>query len=263
MDRLHPPLAGRAFLLRKQAKQQAEYQDPAEIIGNFYYVLSHLSTEFVRLPPEGQKRVARQVIRDIKLNRISAHLFLLHIEWQNGIALCPDVALIWRGKGARIGYDWTAEEEAIIRAIYPTGAQLEIMAALPRRGWQSIRQHACTIGLHRSIPTADQNAINFYHATISHDDLEAVARLVDDAQQQARLRQVVDELARKTVRGGLSAHWWLPLDAISYAGNATLREDAAVLLGPVLMRAVAATEPGGTNGHDAGFIESLGRAKHR
>src|SRR5258708_29678804 len=81
-------------LLRKQAKQQAEYQDPAEIIGNFYYVLSHLSTEFVRLPPESQKRVARQVIRDIKLNRISAHLFLLHIEWQNGMSLCPDVALI-------------------------------------------------------------------------------------------------------------------------------------------------------------------------
>ncbi len=250
-------------LLRKQAKQQAEYQDPAEIIGNFYYVLSHLSTEFVRLPPESQKRVARQVIRDIKLNRISAHLFLLHIEWQNGIALCPDVALIWRGKGARIGHDWTAEEEAIIRAVYPAGAQIEIMAALPRRGWQSIRQHACTIGLHRSISTADQNAINFYHATISHHGLDAVARLVDDAQQQARLRQVVGELARKTVRGGLSVHWWLPLDAISYAGNATLREDAALLLSPVLTRAAAATEPDGTNNHDADFIESPGRARHR
>lgn len=97
-------------------------------------MLSHLSTEFVRLPPESQKRVARQVIRDIKLNRISAHLFLLHIEWQNGIALCPDVALIWRGKGARIGHDWTAEEEAIIRAVYPAGAQIEIMAALPPAG---------------------------------------------------------------------------------------------------------------------------------
>jgi hypothetical protein len=173
------------------------------------------------------------------------------------------VALIWRGKGARIGHDWTSQEEAVIRALYPSATQLDIMAALPRRAWQSIRQHACTIGLHCGIPTADANAINWYHATISYDDLATAAQLVDDVEQQARLRQVVDELARKTVRGGLSAHWWLSLEAISYAGNAEPQEDAAVLLSRVLKRTVAATDLSGTNNHGADFIESLRHAKLR
>jgi hypothetical protein len=30
------------------------------------------------------------------------------------------------------------------------------------------------------------------------------------------MREIADELARGTLRGELSAHWWLPLDEISY-----------------------------------------------
>ena len=89
------------------AKHQIEIQDPTEIVANFYSVLSNLAAQFAHLSLEGQKRVARHGIRDIRLDMISSHLFLLHIQWQNGIAICPDIALVWRGKGARIGYQWS------------------------------------------------------------------------------------------------------------------------------------------------------------
>jgi hypothetical protein len=208
--------ADRDRLLKKQATLD-QHRDPAEVVPNFYYVLAHLPTEYKRLTPEEQKRMARQVTQDIRLNMISPHLFLLHIKWQTGIALRPDVALVWRGKGARIGYDWAPDEEAIIKSLYPDKPQADIMKALPQRAWQSIREHAGRLGLRRIAPGA--GAVNTYYVTMSYADLEAVERLTDDPQQQDRLRRLADDLARRTVRGGLSAHWWFPLKDVSYAGN--------------------------------------------
>jgi hypothetical protein len=100
--------ADRERLLKKLGEQDRQ-RNPADVIPNFYHVLSHLPAEYKRLSPEKRKRMARQMIQDIRLNMLSAHLFLLHITWQTGIAIRPYVALVWRGNGARIGYDWTSE----------------------------------------------------------------------------------------------------------------------------------------------------------
>src|SRR5262249_7093503 len=122
-------------------------------------------------------------------------------------------------KGARIGYQWTPEEDATLRATYPEQSQLEIMRALPRRAWQSIREHASGLDLCRVNYATNATGMNPYHVTVSFDDLETVANLVTDPEQQERAREVTNSLAKKTARGGLSAHWWLPLDLISYAGS--------------------------------------------
>jgi hypothetical protein len=93
------------------------------------------------------------------------------------------------------------------------------MWVLPCRAWARILDRAQVLGLRRDIPHADPHPFNVYHRTMRYDDLEAAAQLVDDPVQQDRLRELVDSLARQTVSGGLSAHWWLPLDSVSYAGN--------------------------------------------
>jgi hypothetical protein len=204
-------------LLAKQSKQQIGSEDPERAIASFYHVLSHLPTEFPKLPLESQKRIARQVIRNIHLERISAHLLLLHVEWHNGIAVCPDVALIWRGKGARIGREWTVEEETLLREFYPSASQHRMMEALPRRAWQSVRERARTMNIHRSATTTKAQGGQIYHETMTFADLQAATALVGDAIQQERIREVTNELARNTGRGRLSAHWWLPLSAIGYA----------------------------------------------
>lgn len=218
LEMLRGTEADRDRLLKKQAAQDQQ-RNPADVLPNFYHMLTHLPDEYKRLTPEGQKRMARQVIQDIRLNMISPHLFLLHIKWQTGIALRPDVALVWRGKGARIGYDWAPEEEAIINSLYPDKSQVDIMRALPQRAWQSIREHASVLGLHRVAPSA--SAVDTYYVTMSYADLVAVEFLTGNPQQQDRLRCIADELARRTVRGGLSVNWLCPLDVVSYAGNAT------------------------------------------
>jgi hypothetical protein len=238
-------------------KQQAETKDPNEIVANFYSVLANLAAQFPRLPLDSQKRVMLQVIREITLDTLSAHLFLLRVEWQNGIAVRPDIALIWRGKGARIGYQWTPEEEAALQATYPDHSQLEIMHALPRRAWQSIREHASGLGLRRVNYATDATGVNPYHATMSYDDLESVANLVTDPQQRERAREVANSLARMTARGGLSAHWWLPLDLISYSGPAAIQEDTDALFSETLLPAPQGTDSGDMAHGGDDFIESV------
>lgn len=195
-------------------------QVPEEVIPNFYHVLSHLPNEFARLTPDSQKRMARQVIKQIRLNIISPHLFLLHVEWQNGIAACADIALVWRGVTPNNAKDWTSEEDEIMRRMYSTESQANIMRELPERAWNRILERAQVLGLRRAVSHAGPHPFNVYHRTVSYRDLEAAANLVDDPEQQNRMRQVVNDLARRTVRGGLSAYWLFPLDAVGYLQTA-------------------------------------------
>ena len=53
---------------------------------------------------------------------------------------------------------------------------------------------------------------------MSYDDLEAVARLVESEEEQEKVRQITNKLAKQTLRGGLSAYWWLPLARVGYPG---------------------------------------------
>jgi hypothetical protein len=150
--------------------------------------------------------MARQVIKQIRLNIISPHLFLLHVEWQNGIAACADLALIWRGMSAKSAEEWTQGEDERMRHLYPSGSQVEIMRALPEWAWNRILERTQVLGLRRAVSHAGPHPFNVYHRTMSYQDLEAAANLADGLEQESHLRQAVSGLARRTVRGALSAY---------------------------------------------------------
>ena len=54
---------------------------------------------------------------------------------------------------------------------------------------------------------------------------------VESNEEKARVCQVVNELAKQTMRGSLSAHWWLPLNTVIYVGanEAAEAENVALL----------------------------------
>jgi hypothetical protein len=222
--------------LSRKKSELAQLQNPDGVVHNFYYVLSHLPTEFARLTPDDQKRMARQVIKQIRLNIISPHLFLLHVEWQNGIAACADLALVWRGMSAKSAEEWTREEDERMRHLYPSGSQVEIMRVLPEWAWNRILERAQVLGLRRALSHAGPHPFNVYHRTMSYQDLEAAANLADGPEQQSHLRQAVSGLARRTVRGALSAYWLFPLDAVSYVQIAR----GGGILAPALLNVNAA-----------------------
>ncbi len=233
----------------KKKSELAQFQNPDDVVRNFYYVLSHLPTEFARLTPEDQKRMARKVIKQIRLHGISPHLFLLYVEWQNGIAACADLALVWRGMGPKSTEEWTREEDERMRQLYASGSQVEIMRALPEWAWNRILERAQVLGIRRAISHAGPHPFNVHHRTVSYQDVEAAAKLADDPEQQGRLRQAVDDLARRTVRGALSASWLFPLDAVSYLQTARGERPAGPTLLNVSAVASAAPHPGEWSRH--------------
>jgi hypothetical protein len=72
--------------------------------------------------------------------------------------------------------------------------------------------------IRRAIQLQGRARINGYHRTMTWQDLEAAAGLVDASDEKERMREIAKALAARTLRGELSAHWWLPLDEISYIG---------------------------------------------
>ncbi|HEX6552130.1 MAG TPA: hypothetical protein VF026_05155 [Ktedonobacteraceae bacterium] len=73
--------------------------------------------------------------------------------------------------------------------------------------------------MRRTLPRQGRAQVNQYHRTMTYQDLEAVAALVQEPDQKERMQEIANALARETLRGGLSAHWWLPLDEISYVSD--------------------------------------------
>ncbi len=204
-------------LLNKQ-KQRSDHEDPERIIPSFYYVLSHLPTEYPKLNSEHQKRMIRKVIKEIKLKKVSEHLLLLHIEWEDGVAARPDVALIWRGSSLGGPTEELSEAEAnTLKELYPVGSQLEIMQAFPLLSWASIKHHAWKLGVDDRIHIRKGRIrVNPYHRTMTYQDLRAVTTLVERPYEQERMQEVANMLSGETKRGEISAHWWLSPDEISY-----------------------------------------------
>jgi hypothetical protein len=63
-----------------------------------------------------------------------------------------------------------------------------------------------------------------------YDDFTAAEQLVQGEDERERIRHIVNKLAQQTMRGSVSAHWWLPLDSISYTGlDAALGDEAEKL----------------------------------
>ncbi len=215
-----------ARLQRKQAEWQ-EIEEPQSIIPNFYYVLAHLPTEYKKLSVEGQKKMMRIVAKEVKLDMLSPHLFRLYIVWENGIAVRPDVALMWRGMTPNNSEEWTEEEDNSMRRYYPDKPQIEVMQALPRWAWNRILERAQDLNLRRKVSHNGPHPFNSYHRTMRYDDLKPAEQLVQGEEEKERIRHIVNRLAQQTMRGGLSAYWWLPLDSISYTGLDAALEDEA------------------------------------
>ena len=52
-------------------------------------------------------------------------------------------------------------------------------------------------------------------------------QLVEGEEEKARVSEVVNDLAKRTMRGSLNAHWWFPLDTVSYVSLNEASQDNA------------------------------------
>jgi N-glycosylase/DNA lyase len=211
----------RPKLARLLKKQNARPDlDPGETIANFYFVLSHLPTEFHKQSTDVQQQIMSRLVKHVSITNISPHFFHLYIIWQDGVAMKPDVALLWRGKAVMDNEGWSEEEEMILRTSWPKGNQREIMRLLPTRTWTCIRQHANAIGVVRSKELkSGRKKVNMYQETMSYTDLEAAMQYVANGETKdtAYMCEIVNELAEMTRRGQIRAYWPIPIDIVGYS----------------------------------------------
>ncbi|EFH81625.1 recombinase family protein [Ktedonobacter racemifer] len=88
---------------------------------------------------ESQKRLVKLVTGRANIVEVSPHFLKLELIMKaplSGIL----TGFIYRSVGCRP--DWTSEEGAIIREMYPTEDRAAILEALPERTWHSIRSRA-------------------------------------------------------------------------------------------------------------------------
>jgi hypothetical protein len=223
-------------LKRLQQKRQQEqvHHDPAESISEFYAILGQVDSHFYQLGAEQQKAVLRQVISSIHLHRVSLHLFLLSVQWHNGIATRPDVALLWRGyKSSGANGLWSAEEDEVIRRIYPEGSQLDFLRALPERPSGSLRDRAKALGIRRRAKRQGPRKVHPFAQTLTYNDLEKAAELVDSEGDKAYMRHLANRLALDAHGRRLACFWFIPTDEL--IATASVEDRANTADSPVLV----------------------------
>ena len=212
---LNPKLAR---LIKKQRAQPDI--DPEKTITGFYFVLAHLAIEFEKQDTETQKQMMRRLIKQATVNLLSPHLYSLYIIWQEGIAIRPDVALIWRGSAKQEYEEWSEDEDTILKTYYPCHPQLEVMRLLPRHSWAVIIMRAMELQV-----TRNGQRVNDYHKTVCYADLAAALQYTEEIGDEAYICEIINELAKQTQRGEINAYWPLPLEIVGFAKAIRIEED--------------------------------------
>jgi hypothetical protein len=208
--------------LQKQREKAAEAanEDPAKSITDFYYVLSHLRAEFNKKDPQTKKDIMKKLIEEVKITAISPHLLTLHITWIKPLATSrdrDDVALLWRGtpnKSPTTNY-WTEDELAALRTLWPDAPHTDIMHAIPNKTSSQIKDKAWELGIRRDFHHLPRGGR--FHLTIAQIDLQAAAAFTECVKEQDFLWREINAMAERTRKGDISAMWFLPIDAISFA----------------------------------------------
>jgi hypothetical protein len=181
--------------------------------------LSHLTTEFHKLPPQTKKDFMRRLIDEVKIQSISPHLFLLHITWIRPLANeRDDVALLWRStptKSEEVNV-WTEEEDTTLAALYPCSPQLALMQGLPYKTPGMMKNRAFHLGVQRQGKKHDPERFSL---TVMYADLEAAATFAKTEERKKLLWYEINSLSQQAKKGkdtNITALWFFSVDMVSF-----------------------------------------------
>jgi hypothetical protein len=209
------------YRLQKQRDDAARQskEDPSNSITGFYHVLSHLTTEFHKLPPQTKKDFMRRLIEEVKIQAISPHLFTLHITWIRPLAYeRDDVALLWRStptRGEEVN-TWTPEEDELVKTLYPNASQFALMQALPYKTQGMMKNRACYLEVSRQGRMREDER---FSRTVMYADLEAAAQFAKTDKRKRLLWYEINELSQLAKKGretNITALWFFSVDMVSF-----------------------------------------------
>jgi DNA invertase Pin-like site-specific DNA recombinase len=144
-----------ALIAKKNAanKEVSGVEELIDRIGKFtakpgkHILKTKTGKDFFREGDEETRRFIRLATESVELGEYSGHVLTLTIRWRAPFAQ-TDVCYIYRQEAGHQA--WSAEDEQVLRDLFPHADRLAIMQALPTRSWQSIATWANRLGIERN-----------------------------------------------------------------------------------------------------------------
>ena len=134
--------------------------------------LSKLSPDtFSKKPANIRRGLLELLIKRICIERMSGKFFMVTVEWK-----VPEwgAEYVYIDRSRENSKKWTKEEIAALKELYPTSSETEILKAIPKRDWFSVRRQALKFGVKRTVKR--QKVLNF-DASMSWSDLQFLERI--------------------------------------------------------------------------------------
>ncbi len=211
---------------REEAARQTK-EDPSNSITGFYHVLSHLTTEFHKLPPQTKKDFMRRLIEKVSIHAISPHLFTLRITWIRPLAYeRSDVALLWRSTPTKdeAVNTWTEEEDNALRRLYPNAPQLALMQSIPYKTSGMMKNRAFHLGVRRQ---GKKHETERFSLTVMYADLQAAAKFAKTDKRRKLLFSEINTLSQQAKKGkdtNITALWFFSVDMVSFVQNLNVND---------------------------------------
>jgi hypothetical protein len=211
---------------REEAARQSK-EDPSNSTTDFYHVLSHLTTEFHKLPPQTKKDFMRRLIEKVSIQSISPHLFTLRITWIRPLAYeRSDVALLWRSTPTKdeAVNTWTEEEDNALRRLYPNAPQLELMQRIPYKTPGMMKNRAHYLGIQRLGKKHDAERFSL---TMMYADLEAAAKFAKTDRRRKLVLSEINILSQQAKKGrdtNITALWFFSVDMVSFVQSVNVND---------------------------------------
>lgn len=135
-------LEGKIAELEKDLKILPEEDDPASLY-HIWDLIPMLQRHWNELDFDDRMLVVNAFTRKVVLSTPSLGWLQMEIEWKIGEKDVMHQRRVTNGK------TWTAEEDAIIRTLWPTGDGGDILRHLPTRSYGAIKQHALELNVRR------------------------------------------------------------------------------------------------------------------
>jgi len=121
---------------------------------------------------EQKRRVIRAVVDSTIISRVTPTWLKVEILWKGIGTMLPttDTGYFWLPGASN--QDWTPEEQAILREMYPNEHADTILERLPLRAWQSIRHQAYMLKIKRNVFKSPSEKTAYYLSVNDHKFME-------------------------------------------------------------------------------------------
>ncbi len=195
-----------------------EHAQPEQFIPAFYRILGEAPGDFWKLDVDRQRRMLSLLIDEIQVTNISPHLYKLLMKWKEPVAQRWDCALIYKRQAVRtdllsaIDRQWTAEEDQLIRELWPEVDKFTIYKAIPTKSGASIKSRAGDLGVRRSEQLWHPSKGCIMNQALCYDDwVSACTALEADitGDEGLTVLEQLNYLARTTSMQDRAAFWWV------------------------------------------------------